>query len=111
MPSALRQAPAAKSLHHAWIGGLLEHIVSLLDICELAASHYTEVHRDLLLTGAMLHDIGKLQELRWGTAFDYTLEGTLVGHITIGVEHGRSEDCGTARTFRRSFESWWSTSF
>jgi 3'-5' exoribonuclease len=83
--AALRQAPAAKSLHHAWIGGLLEHIVSLLGICDLAASHYTEIHRDLLLTGAMLHDIGKLHELRWGTAFEYTLEGTLVGHITIGV--------------------------
>jgi 3'-5' exoribonuclease len=82
--SALREAPAAKSLHHAWIGGLLEHVVSLLGICDLAAKHYG-VHRDLLLTGAVLHDIGKLQELRWGTSFDYTVEGQLLGHITIGV--------------------------
>lgn len=82
--AALRQAPAAKSMHHAWLGGLLEHIVSLLGICDLAAKHYS-VHRDLLLTGVVLHDIGKLQELRWGTAFDYTLEGQLLGHITIGV--------------------------
>lgn len=82
--AALRAAPAAKSLHHAWIGGLLEHVVSLLGICDLAAKHYS-VHRDLLLTGAVLHDIGKLQELRWGTSFDYTLEGQLLGHITIGV--------------------------
>lgn len=82
--SALREAPAAKSMHHAWIGGLLEHVVSLLGICDLAAKHY-EVFRDLLLTGAILHDIGKLQELRWGTSFDYTLEGQLLGHITIGV--------------------------
>jgi len=82
--SALREAPAAKSMHHAWIGGLLEHIVSLLGICDLAAKHYG-VHRDLLLTGAVLHDIGKLQELRWGTSFDYTVEGQLLGHITIGV--------------------------
>ena len=82
--AALREAPAAKTLHHAWIGGLLEHIVSLLGICDAAAKHYG-VHRDLLLTGAMLHDIGKLQELRWGTSFEYTLEGQLLGHITIGV--------------------------
>lgn len=82
--AALREAPAAKSMHHAWIGGLLEHVVSLLGICDLAAKHYP-IHRDLLLTGAVLHDIGKLQELRWGTSFDYTLEGQLLGHITIGI--------------------------
>ena len=82
---ALREAPAAKTFHHAWIGGLLEHVVSLLDICSLAAGHYPEVHRDLLLTGAILHDIGKLAELRWGTSFEYTLEGQLLGHISIGL--------------------------
>ena len=82
--AAFREAPAAKSMHHAWIGGLLEHVVSLLGIADLAAKHY-RVHRDLLLTGAILHDIGKLQELRWGTSFDYTIEGQLLGHITIGV--------------------------
>jgi 3'-5' exoribonuclease len=83
--AALRQAPAAKSLHHAWIGGLLEHIVSLLGICEVTARHYPEIHRDLLMTGAMLHDIGKLEELKWGTSFEYSMEGTLVGHITMGI--------------------------
>jgi 3'-5' exoribonuclease len=83
--TALREAPAAKSLHHAWLGGLLEHVVSLLGICELAAQHYPEVNRDLLLTGAILHDIGKLEELRWGLSFDYTLEGQLVGHIALGI--------------------------
>lgn len=82
---ALRHAPAAKSMHHAWLGGLLEHIVSLLGICEMAAQHYPAIHRDLLLTGAVLHDIGKLQELSWGTAFEYTIAGQLVGHITLGV--------------------------
>ena len=82
---ALKAAPAAKSMHHAWIGGLLEHIVSLLGIADLAARHYTEVNRDLLLTGVVLHDLGKLHELRWGTSFDYTLEGQLLGHITIGI--------------------------
>jgi 3'-5' exoribonuclease len=83
--AAFREAPAAKTLHHAWLGGLLEHVVSLLGICQLAAQHYPEIHRDLLLTGVILHDIGKLEELRWGTSFDYTLEGQLVGHITIGI--------------------------
>jgi 3'-5' exoribonuclease len=81
----LREAPAAKGLHHAWIGGLLEHILSLMEMCELAARHYPEVNRDLLLTGVVLHDIGKLRELRWGTSFDYTMEGQLLGHITIGI--------------------------
>ena len=81
---ALREAPAAKTMHHAWIGGLLEHIVSLLNISDLAAKHY-HVHRDLLLTGVILHDIGKLEELHWGTSFDYTIEGQLLGHITLGV--------------------------
>jgi 3'-5' exoribonuclease len=83
--AALRQAPAAKGMHHAWIGGLLEHILSLMGLCERAAQHYPHVNRDLLLTGAVLHDIGKLRELEWGTSFDYTVEGQLLGHITIGI--------------------------
>jgi 3'-5' exoribonuclease len=82
---AFREAPAAKALHHAWLGGLLEHVVSLLGLCDLAARHYPEIHRDLLLSGAILHDIGKLEELSWGTSFGYTLQGQLVGHITIGI--------------------------
>jgi 3'-5' exoribonuclease len=82
---AFREAPAAKSLHHAWLGGLLEHVVSLLGFCDLAAHHYPEINRDLLLTGAILHDIGKLEELRWGISFEYTLEGHLVGHIAMGI--------------------------
>jgi 3'-5' exoribonuclease len=83
--AAFREAPAAKSLHHAWLGGLLEHVVSLLGICDLIAAHYPEINRDLLLTGAILHDIGKLEELSWGTSFDYTLQGQLLGHITLGI--------------------------
>jgi 3'-5' exoribonuclease len=82
---ALKQAPAAKSMHHAWMGGLLEHVLSLMGVCELAAQHYPNIDRDLLLTGVVLHDIGKLRELSWGTSFDYTLEGQLLGHITIGI--------------------------
>jgi 3'-5' exoribonuclease len=81
----LRSAPAAKYLHHAWIGGLLEHIVSLLGLCDRVTPHYPQVHRDLVMTGAILHDIGKLEELRWSMNFDYTLEGQLLGHITLGI--------------------------
>jgi 3'-5' exoribonuclease len=83
--TAFRQAPAARAMHHAFLGGLLEHVVSLMGLCDLAARHYPEVHRDLLLTGAMLHDIGKLRELAWRRSFDYTIEGQLLGHITIGL--------------------------
>ena len=81
----LKSAPAAKGIHHAYIGGLLEHIVSVLGLCEMAASHYPHIHRDLLMTGAIFHDIGKLQELEWGSSFEYTLEGQLLGHINIGM--------------------------
>ena len=83
--AALREAPAAKAMHHAWIGGLLEHVLSLMSLSDMAARHYAGVNRDLLLTGVVLHDIGKLRELQWGTRFDYTLEGQLLGHITIGI--------------------------
>lgn len=85
LAAALREAPAAKGLHHAWLGGLLEHVLSLMGLCDSAARHYPEINRDLLLTGVFLHDIGKLRELSWGTSFDYTLEGQLLGHITIGI--------------------------
>jgi 3'-5' exoribonuclease len=81
---ALHEAPAAKQLHHAWIGGLLEHIVSLLGLAEGVTGHYTDLNRDLIYAGVILHDIGKLQELRWKRGFEYTLEGQLLGHIQIG---------------------------
>lgn len=82
---ALKEAPAAKAMHHACLGGLLEHIVSLLGLADSVAAHYPEIHRDLLLTGVVLHDIGKLRELTWKTGFDYTIEGQLLGHIQIGI--------------------------
>ena len=82
----LKQAPASKTLHHAYRGGLLEHIVSLCRLCRLAAQNYPEVDRDLLLTGAILHDIGKIHELSYERALDYTTVGNLVGHIAIGLE-------------------------
>ncbi|MGC9292348.1 MAG: 3'-5' exoribonuclease YhaM family protein [Acidobacteriaceae bacterium] len=80
-----KAAPAAMMMHHAWVGGLLEHVVELCKFCDLAAGHFPLVHRDLLLTGAVLHDIGKIYELGWKTSFEYTLEGQLVGHISIGT--------------------------
>ena len=83
--AAYREAPAAKQLHHAWLGGLLEHVVSLLTLADKVASHYAMLHRDLLLTGVILHDIGKTRELSWDLGFEYTLEGTLLGHIQIGA--------------------------
>lgn len=80
-----KAAPAAKFMHHAWIGGLLEHVVDLLQFCDLAAGHFSLVHRDLLLTGAILHDVGKIYELSWERGFEYTLEGQLIGHISIAT--------------------------
>jgi 3'-5' exoribonuclease len=81
--AAYREAPAAKVLHHAWIGGLLEHVLTLVRVCRAAAPFYPEVDLDLLVTGAILHDIGKVRELSWGTTFSYTLEGQMIGHISI----------------------------
>jgi 3'-5' exoribonuclease len=77
------EAPAAKRLHHAWLGGLLEHVLCLVRVCLATAPFYPEVDPDLLVTGAILHDIGKVRELSWGTTFDYSLEGQLIGHISI----------------------------
>lgn len=81
--SAFRSAPAAKRLHHAWLGGLLEHVVTLVRVCLATAPFYPEVNPDLLVTGAILHDIGKTRELHWKNSFGYTLEGQLIGHISI----------------------------
>jgi 3'-5' exoribonuclease len=83
--AAYREAPAAKQLHHAWLGGLLEHVVSLLTLADRVAAHYPLLDRDLLLTGVILHDIGKLRELSWEIGFEYTVEGMLLGHIQIGT--------------------------
>jgi 3'-5' exoribonuclease len=81
-----REAPAARQLHHAWLGGLLEHVVSLLGLAESVAAHYAMLDRDLLVTGVILHDIGKIRELIWESGFDYTVEGVLLGHIQMGVD-------------------------
>ena len=81
--AAFRSAPAAKSLHHAWLGGLLEHVLTLVRVCRATVPFYPEVDGDLLVTGAILHDIGKTRELSWKSSFGYTLEGQMIGHISI----------------------------
>ena len=86
LAQAYREAPAARQLHHAWLGGLLEHVVSLLGLADRVAAHYPLIDRDLLITGVILHDIGKIRELSWDTGFDYTIEGVLLGHIQMGVD-------------------------
>jgi 3'-5' exoribonuclease len=82
----LQRAPGAKTIHHAYIGGLLEHVVSLCRLCRLAAQNYSEIDLDLLLTGAILHDLGKVYELSYERALDYTTEGNLLGHISIAQD-------------------------
>jgi 3'-5' exoribonuclease len=81
--AAYKTAPAAKVLHHAWLGGLLEHVLTLVRVCVATVPFYPEVDADLLVTGAILHDIGKIKELAWKSSFSYTLEGQLIGHISI----------------------------
>jgi 3'-5' exoribonuclease len=82
-----RNAPAAKTLHHAYIGGLLDHVVSLFRLCDLACRNYPgAIDRDLLITGAFLHDIGKLHELSFARTFAYTTRGQLLGHMIIELE-------------------------
>src|ERR1700740_3681754 len=84
--AAYRNAPAAKTLHHAYIGGLLDHVVSLFRSCDLVFRNYPQVNRDLLLTGAFLHDIGKIHELAYNRSFTYTTRGQLLGHMIIELE-------------------------
>ncbi len=81
-----RRAPAARSMHHAFIGGLLEHVVSLCRLCRAIGDLYPEADVDWLLTAAVLHDIGKLDELTYERSFNYSDEGQLLGHIVIGLE-------------------------
>ncbi|MGA2413317.1 MAG: OB-fold nucleic acid binding domain-containing protein [Candidatus Sulfotelmatobacter sp.] len=84
--AAYRNAPAAKTLHHAYIGGLLDHVVSLMRSCDLVSRNYPQVNRDLLLTGVFLHDIGKIHELTYNRSFSYTTRGQLLGHMIIELE-------------------------
>ncbi|MFW6080768.1 MAG: 3'-5' exoribonuclease YhaM family protein [Desulfosalsimonas sp.] len=80
-----KKAPAAKKMHHACIGGLLEHTLSLALLAERVAGHYSGIDRDMLIAGAILHDIGKIHEFTYDTKIDYSDEGRLVNHIVIGI--------------------------
>jgi len=80
-----RTAPAAKMIHHAYLGGLIEHVLSLAALARTVAAHYRQVDLDLLLTGVILHDIGKIFELDYERGFSYSDDGQLLGHITIGL--------------------------
>lgn len=79
------KAPAAKNFHHNYLGGLLEHTLSVCGIILQVADHYPHLDRDLLLAGAFLHDIGKIRELSWDLQIEYTDEGRLVGHLVQGT--------------------------
>ena len=80
-------APAAKKMHHAYLGGLLEHTLSVTSLADKLAAHYSELDRDMLITGALLHDLAKIREFSFAAPpFDYTDQGRLLGHLVIGVD-------------------------
>lgn len=83
---AFKNAPASLYLHHNWVGGLIEHICSVLDLAETICRHYPELDRDLLVTGVLLHDVGKVREYSWQADIDRTDEGRLLGHLVLGDE-------------------------
>jgi len=83
---AFKRTPAAKTLHHNYIGGLLEHVLELISLCREVARHFPAIDMDLLVTGAFLHDIGKVRELSVRKSIEYTTEGKLIGHISLGYE-------------------------
>jgi 3'-5' exoribonuclease len=84
--SLFKRAPAAKGFHHIYLGGLLEHTLSVLRLLDKVADHYPELNRDMLVTGGILHDIGKIYEFSYNNIIDYSDEGRLIGHIVMGVE-------------------------
>lgn len=84
--AAFRVCPAAKGVHHAYVGGLLEHTLSVFKLCRRIADHYPELDRQTLLAGALFHDFGKIREFSGGIANDYTDEGRLLGHLELGIE-------------------------
>jgi len=81
-----QRAPAAKGFHHIYLGGLLEHTLSVVRLLDKVADHYSNLDRDLLLAGGMLHDIGKIYEFNYESLIEYSDEGRLIGHIVMGVE-------------------------
>lgn len=82
----LCSAPAGVKAHHAYQGGLLEHVVSMAEVADQLCRHYPSLNRDLLLLGVLLHDLGKIRELSWDPTLAYTDEGQLLGHMNIAIE-------------------------
>jgi 3'-5' exoribonuclease len=89
-----RSAPAAKGMHHVYLGGLIEHSLAVARLVDGIVPLYEGLNRDLLIAGALLHDVGKVREIAYIRSFDYTDEGKLLGHITIGVEMVREKIAG-----------------
>jgi 3'-5' exoribonuclease len=83
--------PAGKAWHHAYIHGLIEHTLEIIKICELMCEFHPDLNKDLLVAGAMLHDLGKIEELSYDSAFEYTDKGKLIGHIVIASNLVRDE--------------------
>jgi len=81
-----KKAPAAMSYHHAFLGGLLEHVLSLVELGDQLCDHYGDLRRDLLLAGLVLHDLGKVEELSFTSGFRYSTRGQLLGHIAMALE-------------------------
>ena len=83
--ASFQRAPAAKNFHHSYLGGLLEHTLSVCQMGRYVVEHYPELDKDMLMAGAFLHDIGKIKELHCDRQIDYTDEGRLIGHVVLGV--------------------------
>ena len=105
----VERAPAATKMHHAFVGGLLEHTLNLLELALLVIPRYPQVSLDLVLGGILLHDAGKTRELEYGTGFDYSTEGKLVGHIALAAmwvhEKARELERETGKPFPREIEN------
>lgn len=81
---SFKRAPGGKKWHHPYLGGLLHHTLTVMQLCDAVAPFYAQVNRDELLTGALFHDVGKTEEFKLGATFDYSTSGRLIGHIHIG---------------------------
>ena len=83
--ASFQQAPAAVAIHHAWLGGLLEHTVAVAELAVVVAGRYPNLNGDLLVAGAILHDIGKIDQFDYSRSFRYTDAGGLIGHLPMGM--------------------------
>jgi 3'-5' exoribonuclease len=84
-------SPAATSFHHAYLGGLVEHVNSLLSLADVVCDHYASLDRDLVIAGLILHDVGKVEEMTFERGLRYTTRGKLLGHISLGLEMVREK--------------------